>query len=75
MKIIRSFTNEIGGELRIGRGDDGKGARFTVLFSGMATDAVAGMPNPAGTTAMSASSCLLPLVPVGAVAFGPSSIL
>jgi two-component sensor histidine kinase len=32
MKIIRSFTNEIGGELRIGRGDDGQGARFTVLF-------------------------------------------
>jgi len=33
MKIIRSFTNQIGGELRFGRGDDGRGARFTVLFS------------------------------------------
>jgi two-component sensor histidine kinase len=32
MKIIRSFTNQISGELRIGRGDDGQGARFTVLF-------------------------------------------
>jgi two-component system, sensor histidine kinase PdtaS len=32
MKIIRSFTNQIGGELRFGRGDDGTGARFTVLF-------------------------------------------
>jgi two-component system, sensor histidine kinase PdtaS len=32
MKIIRSFTNQVGGELRIGRGDDGQGARFTVLF-------------------------------------------
>ena len=75
MKIIRSFTNEIGGELRIGRGDDRKGVRFTVVFSRMATDAVAGMPSPAGTTAMSASSRLLPLLAVGAVAFGPSSIL
>jgi two-component sensor histidine kinase len=33
MKIIQSFTKQIGGELRIGRGDDGHGARFTVLFS------------------------------------------
>lgn len=33
MRIIRSFTNQIGGELRFGRGDDGRGARFTVLFS------------------------------------------
>ena len=32
MKIIQSFTRQIGGELRIGRGDDGHGARFTVLF-------------------------------------------
>ena len=32
MRIIRSFTNQIGGELRFGRGDDGLGARFTVLF-------------------------------------------
>jgi len=55
MKIIRSFTNQIGGELRIGRGDDGQGARFTVLFPGMATGAVAGAPNP-GITATSASN-------------------
>ena len=32
MKIIQSFTTQIGGELRISRGDDGQGARFTVLF-------------------------------------------
>jgi two-component sensor histidine kinase len=32
MRIIGSFTRQIGGELRIGRGDDGDGARFTVLF-------------------------------------------
>jgi two-component sensor histidine kinase len=32
MKIIQSFTKQIGGELQIGRGDDGQGARFTVLF-------------------------------------------
>ena len=32
MKIIQSFTRQIGGELRIGRGDDGQGARFTVVF-------------------------------------------
>jgi len=32
MKIIQSFTRQIGGELRIGPGDDGQGARFTVLF-------------------------------------------
>jgi two-component system, sensor histidine kinase PdtaS len=33
MKIIQSFAGQIGGELRVGRGDDGQGARFTVLFS------------------------------------------
>jgi len=33
MRIIRSFTSQIGGELRFGRGDDGKGARFTVRFA------------------------------------------
>ena len=33
MRIIRSFVATIGGELRIGRGEDGRGARFTVLFS------------------------------------------
>ncbi len=32
MKIIQSFTRQIGGELRIGRDDDGQGARFTVLL-------------------------------------------
>ena len=36
MKIIQSFTRQIGGELRIGRSDDDKGAQFTVLFSGTA---------------------------------------
>ncbi|MGZ5870685.1 MAG: sensor histidine kinase [Bradyrhizobium sp.] len=35
MRIIQSFARQIGGELRIGRGDDGQGARFTVLFSGI----------------------------------------
>lgn len=40
MKIIQSFARQIGGELRIGRGDNGEGARFTVLFSGIATDGV-----------------------------------
>jgi two-component system, sensor histidine kinase PdtaS len=33
MRIIQSFTRQIGGELRVGRDDDGQGARFTVLFS------------------------------------------
>jgi two-component sensor histidine kinase len=33
MRIIRSFVAKIGGELRIERGADGAGARFTVLFS------------------------------------------
>jgi two-component system, sensor histidine kinase PdtaS len=32
MRIIQSFARQIGGELRTGRGDDGRGARFTVLF-------------------------------------------
>ena len=36
MRIIQSFARQIGGELRIGRGDDGQGARFTVLFPGTA---------------------------------------
>src|ERR1700690_781338 len=39
MRIIQSFARQIGGELRIGRGDDGHGARFTVLFPGMAAGA------------------------------------
>jgi len=34
MRIIQAFVRQIGGELKIGRGDDGQGARFTVLFSG-----------------------------------------
>jgi two-component sensor histidine kinase len=33
MQIIRSFVQRIGAELRIGRGDNGRGARFTVLFA------------------------------------------
>lgn len=33
MRIVQSFVKRIGGELRIGRGDNNKGARFTVLFS------------------------------------------
>ena len=33
MKIIQSFARQIGGEVRVGRGDDGQGAKFTVLFS------------------------------------------
>jgi two-component sensor histidine kinase len=32
MRIIRSLVERIGGELRIGRGDNNQGARFTVLF-------------------------------------------
>jgi two-component system, sensor histidine kinase PdtaS len=33
MKIIRSLVERIGGELRIGRGDNNQSAGFTVLFS------------------------------------------
>jgi two-component sensor histidine kinase len=33
MRIIRSFVKQIGAELRIDRGDENQGARFTVLFS------------------------------------------
>jgi two-component sensor histidine kinase len=33
MRIIRSFVERIGGELRIGRGDDNQGTRVTILFS------------------------------------------
>jgi len=33
MRIIRSFVERIGGELRIGRGDKNQGTRFTVRFS------------------------------------------
>jgi two-component sensor histidine kinase len=54
MKIIRSFAKQIGGELRAGRADDGHGARFTVLFSGVAADAVSAAPDP-GTAAALAS--------------------
>jgi two-component system, sensor histidine kinase PdtaS len=32
MRIIQSFARQIGAELRSGRGDDGQGARFAVLF-------------------------------------------
>jgi len=40
MKIIQSFVGQIGGELRIGRGYNGEGARFTVLFSAIAASGV-----------------------------------
>lgn len=33
MRIIRLFVGQIGGELRVGRGDKNQGARFTVLFA------------------------------------------
>jgi two-component system, sensor histidine kinase PdtaS len=33
MVIIQSFIERIGGELRIGPGDNNQGTRFTVLFS------------------------------------------
>ena len=33
MRIVQSFVERIGGELRVGRGDSNKGTRFTVLFS------------------------------------------
>jgi two-component sensor histidine kinase len=33
MKIIRSLVRQVGGEMRMGPGDGGKGARFTVLFA------------------------------------------
>jgi two-component system, sensor histidine kinase PdtaS len=33
MRIIRSLVERIGGELRLGCGDNDQGARFTVLFS------------------------------------------
>jgi two-component sensor histidine kinase len=32
MRIIQSFVRQIDGDLKIGRGDDGLGARFAVLF-------------------------------------------
>lgn len=35
MRIIQSFVRQIDGELRIGRGEDGLGARFAVLFPPM----------------------------------------
>jgi len=57
MKIIQSFARQIGGRLRIGRGDDGRGARFSVLFPRIGTDAIPGTQSPA-TATMSASSHL-----------------
>jgi two-component sensor histidine kinase len=33
MRIIQSLVKQIGGELRIGRGDRNQGTQFTVLFS------------------------------------------
>ncbi len=32
MRIVQSFVERIGGELRVGLGDNGQGTRFTVLF-------------------------------------------
>lgn len=32
MKIVRSLVEEIGGELRFGRGDRNQGTRFVVLY-------------------------------------------
>jgi hypothetical protein len=33
MTIVRSLVAKIGGELRFGPGDQGQGARFSVLFN------------------------------------------
>ena len=33
MRIVRSFVEQIGGELLIERGDKDQGVRFSVLFS------------------------------------------
>jgi len=33
MKLISSLVKQIGGQLQIARGDNGKGTQFTVLFS------------------------------------------
>jgi two-component sensor histidine kinase len=33
MKLISSLVRQIGGQLQIARGDNGKGTQFTVLFS------------------------------------------
>jgi two-component sensor histidine kinase len=52
MRIIQSFARQIGGELQIGRGDNGQGARFTVLFSGTTAGTGPRTTNP-GTIAMS----------------------
>lgn len=46
MKIIQAFVRQIGGELRIGRGDDGHGARFVVLFSGTVPYTASRVPSP-----------------------------
>ena len=40
MRIIRSFVEQIGGELRIGRSDSNQGTRFTVLFLRAACDPI-----------------------------------
>jgi two-component sensor histidine kinase len=32
MRIVQAFARQIGGALRVGRNDDGQGARFAVLF-------------------------------------------
>ena len=36
MKIVGALVKQIGGELHISTGDDGRGARFTVAFQSSA---------------------------------------
>ena len=33
MRVIRSFTKQIEGEMRVDRGERNQGTRFTILFS------------------------------------------
>lgn len=64
MKIIRSFIRQIGGELRIGRGDDGSGARFTVMFP-VPTGASDQLPSTAGVAPLArGNSTLLQRTPI-----------
>ena len=53
MRIIQSFVSQIGGELRIGRGDDGRGARFTVQFGGIPEGANRDVRCPDGSALLS----------------------
>ena len=38
MKIVAAQVKQIGGELRMSAGDDGRGARFTVAFQSLASE-------------------------------------